>query len=99
MLAGLDTGTKFGAVPVRHVPRSQSDPGSWISRIQDPRSWGILDLIFSFSLGILEILDPVLDRILDHVKDPVTDPRDLGSRTERITLDPGDSGSSLGKLS
>ena len=41
----------------RYVPRSQKYPGSWISRIQDPESSGILDLIFSFPYGILETLD------------------------------------------
>ena len=76
----------------RHVPRSQKDPGSWISRIQDPRSWGILDRIFSFSHGILEILDPVMATLS-------WDPRDLGSRTEKILLDTGDPGSSLRELS
>ena len=75
----------------RHVPRSQKDPGSWISRIQDPRSWSILDLVFSFSLGILDILDPVAAKLL-------WDPRDLGSLIEKILLDPGDPGSSLCEL-
>ena len=51
-----------------------------------------MDLIFSFSLGILEILDPVTATL-------PWDPRDLGSRTEKILPDPGDPGSSLGKLS
>ena len=50
-----------------------------------------LDLIFSFSRGILEILDPV--RTLPW------DPRDLGSLREIILLDPGDPGPSLRKLS
>ena len=76
----------------RHVPRSQKDPRSWIPRIQDPGSCGILDLAFSLSHGILKILDPVT-AILPW------DPRDLGSRTENILLDPGDPGSSLSKLS
>ena len=79
-------------VVCKHVPRSQKDPRSWISRIQDPRSWRIVDLIFSFSPGILEILDPVM-AILPR------DPRDLGSRIENIIMDPGDPGSSLSKLS
>ena len=39
------------AVVIRHVQRSQKDPRSWIFRIQDTRSWRILDPIFSFSLG------------------------------------------------
>ena len=60
-----------------------------IRNLQDPRSFGILDLAFSFSLGILEILDPVLP----------WDPRDLRSRPEKILLDPGDPGSSLCELS
>ena len=51
----------------RHLPRSQKDPVSLIPSIQDPRSWGILDLILSFSLHILEILDPVTETLLwDH---------------------------------
>ena len=48
-----------------------------------------MDLIFSFSHGVLEILGPVT----------ATLPRDLGSRTEKILLDTGDPGSSLGMLS
>ena len=76
----------------RHVPRSQKDPGSWIPRIQDPRYWSILDLIFSFSLVILEILYPATPTLL-------WDPRDPGSWTEKILLDPGDPGSSLRALS
>ena len=64
------------------MPRSQ----------KDPRSWRILDLIFSFSPRILQILDPVT-AILPR------DPRDLRSRTEKILLDPGDPGSSLSRLS
>ena len=78
-------------VSSRHVPGSQKDPGSWIPRVQDPRSWRILDLIFSFSLGILEILDPATAAL-------PWDPADHGSRTEKISLAPGDPGSSLGKL-
>ena len=74
------------------MPRSQKDPRSWISRIQDPGSCRILDLIFSFSHGILEILDPVTATLLwDHM--------DFGSQTKRILLYPGDPGSSLSKLS
>ena len=47
------------------------------SGILDPRSWMILDLIFSFSLVILEILDPVTAAF-------PWDPTDPGSRTEKI---------------
>ena len=65
----------------RHVPRCQ-----------DPGSCRILDLIFSFSQGILEILDPVTTTL-------PWDPKDLGSRIEKILLDPGDPGSSLSKFS
>ena len=61
------------------------DPGSPGSRIRDLGS-------FSFSLGILEIFDPVTTTLW-------WDPGDLGSRIEKILLDPGDPGSSLGKLS
>ena len=74
------------------MPRSQKDPGSWISKIQDPGSRRILDLIFSFPHGILEILDPVTTTL-------PRDPMDHGSRTENILLDPGDPGSTLNKLS
>ena len=56
---------------------------------QDPRS-RILDLIFSFSIGILEILDPATTAL-------PCDPRNLGSRTETIWLDPWDPGPSLGR--
>ena len=59
---------------------------------QDPGSCGILDPIFSFSHGILKILDPVTAILL-------WDPRDLGSWTVNIWPDPGDTGSSLSKLS
>ena len=76
----------------RHVPRSQKDPRSWISRIQDPGSCGILDLIFSFSHGILNMLDPVA-AILPW------DPKDPGSQTKNILLDPVDPVSSLSRLS
>ena len=78
--------------PCRHVPRSQNDPRSRIDRIQDPRSCKILDLLFSFSHGFLEILDPVA----------ATLPRELGdpeSETDKILPDPGDPGSRLSKLS
>ena len=50
-----------------------------------------MDLVFSFSLGILDILDPVAAKLL-------WDPRDLGSLIEKILLDPGDPGSSLCEL-
>ena len=46
----------------------------------------MLDLTFSFSHGILEILDPVTATL-------PWDPKDLGSRAEKILLDPGDPGS------
>ena len=85
-----------GAVPTptpgRHVPRSQKDPRSWIPSIQDLGSCRILDLIFLFSHGMLEILDPVKTTL-------PWDTRDLGSRREKILLDPGDPGSSWSKLS
>ena len=71
------------------IPKNQR---SWISRIKDPRSWRILGLIFSFSHGVLDILNPAT-AILPR------DPRDLGSRTEKILLDPRDPGSSLNRLS
>ena len=74
------------------MPRSQKDPRSWISRIQDFGSCRILDLIFSFSHGILKILDLVTAAL-------PWDPRDFGSQTDQILLDPGDPGSSLSKLS
>ena len=74
------------------MPRSQKDQGFWIPRIQDRRPGRVLDLISSFSLGIIEILDPVTATM-------PWDPRDLGSRTEKILLDLGDPGYSLGKLS
>ena len=48
--------------------------------------------MFSFSLGILEILNPVTATWS-------WDPKDPGSRAEKILLDPGDPGFSLGKLS
>ena len=64
--------------------------------MQDTRSCRILGLVFSFSPGILEILDPVSAGSLDPLP---WDRRDRGSRTEMILLDPGDPGSSLRKLS
>ena len=73
------------------MPRSQKDPVSWISRIQDPRPWRIWGPIFSFSLEILDILDPVTATL-------PRDPGDPGSRKEDILLDLGDPGSRLGKL-
>ena len=58
---------------------------------QDPGSSRILDLIFSSSHRILEILDPVTATLpWDH--------RDLGSQTDKILPDLGDPGSSLSKL-
>ena len=78
--------------PQQTCAKIPQDPRSWIHRIQDPGSCGILDLIFSFSHGILEILDPVTPTLL-------WDPRDPGSQTDKILPDPGDPGSSLSKLS
>ena len=72
-------------------PKKIRDPGS-----QDPGSEILEDLgsYILFSLGILEILDFVtVTAILPW------DARDLGSRTEKILLDPEDPLSSLGKLS
>ena len=66
---------KLRTLPSRHVPRSQKDPRFWIPRTQDPGSCWILDLIFSFSHGILEILDLVTTTFS-------WDPRDPGSRTK-----------------
>ena len=48
--------------------------------------------MFTFSCGILEILDPVTATLS-------WDPRDLESQTERMLLDPGNHESCLGKLS
>ena len=62
-----------------------------ILSIQDRRSWRILDLMFLFYLGILEILDPVTAAL-------PWDPRNLGSRAEKM-LNPGDPGLSPGELS
>ena len=59
---------------------------------QDPGSYGILDLMFSFSHGILEILDPVtaaLPGILEIL--------DIGDKI--FLLDSVDPGSSLSKSS
>ena len=50
------------------------DPGS-------PGSWRILDLTFSAFHEILEMFDPVTATL-------PWDPKDLGSRTENIRLDP-----------
>ena len=72
-------------------PKKIRDPGSTGSRIQDPGSWRILDPIFSFSHGILEILNLFTATLR-------WDPKDLGSRTERILLDPVDPVSSLSRL-
>ena len=68
------------------MPRFQKDPGSWIPGIQDTSFCGILDLMFSFSRGILEILDLVTAALS-------RDPRDLGSQTEKMLLDAVDHGS------
>ena len=65
---------------------------SEILDLQDPGPWRILDLLFSFSHGILEILDPVTATLKG-------DPRDLGSQTRKILLDTGDPGSSLSRFS
>ena len=53
------------------------NPGSWISWIQDPESCRMLDLTFSFSHGILEILDPATATL-------PWDPKDLGSPAKRF---------------
>ena len=84
---GGTLGAAEGLLKSRHVPRSRKDPRSWSSRIQDPGSCRILDPIFSFSHGILEILDPVTATL-------PWDPRDLESQTDKILPDPGDPGSS-----
>ena len=70
-------------------PKKIRDPGSPGSRIPDlAGSW----ILFSFSHGILEILDPFTATF-------PWDPRDLGSQlTDKILPDPGDPGSSLSKL-
>ena len=72
------------------MPRSQKRSG--ILDLQDPRSWSILNLAFSFSLEILEILDPVTATL-------PWGPRDLRSRPKKILLDPGDPGSKMCELS
>ena len=72
-------------------PKKIRDPGSPGSRIQD-LGVGILDLAFSFSLGILQILNPVKATL-------PWDPRDLRSWTEKILLDPEDPGSNMCELS
>ena len=74
------------------MPRFQKDLRSWIPRIQDPGSCKILDLVFSFFRGILEILDLVTATL-------PWDPRELGSKIDKILPDLGDPGSSLSKLS
>ena len=51
----------------RHVAKPQKNPGSWGPRIQDPGSWRILDLIFTFSRGFLEILDPITATLLGNI--------------------------------
>ena len=92
-VAGKTDTQNFGSwLRTRHAPGSQQDPASRISRIQDPGSWRILNLIFLFSHGILKILDPVTTTL------PL-DPRNPGLRTDHTLLDPGDSGSTLSKLS
>ena len=63
----------------------------WIPRIQNPGSCRVLNVIFSFSRQILEILDPVTATLPWDTGDP-------GSRTAIILLDSGDSGSSLIRL-
>ena len=75
------------------MPRSQKHPESWTPRIRDLGASWILYL-FSFSHEILGVLDPVM-AILSR------DPRYLGSQsqTEKMSLDPVDPGSCLGKLS
>ena len=64
-------------------------------KIWDPGSSGFsirnLDLIFSFSSGILEMFDPVTAKWS-------WDPRNPGSQTEKMLLDPRDPGSYLDKL-
>ena len=86
-----DRGNRHFMAATRHVPRSQKDPRSWITRIQHPGSCRILELIFSFSHEILEILDPATATL-------PWDLRDLGSQTDNLPV-PGDPGSSLSKIS
>ena len=72
----------------RRVPRSQKDPGSWIPRIQDLGSWSILDPIFLFSRGILEILDPAKAILPWGARDLVSRKKDsAGSWGSRIQFD------------
>ena len=75
----------------RHVPKSQNDPGLWIPGTHDPGFWRILDIVFLFHNGILEILVPVTAAL-------PWDPMYIESRTKGIMLGPGDPGSSLSKL-
>ena len=70
---------------------SQKDPRSWIHRIQDLGFWRILEPTFPFCRGILWILDPVAAKLS-------WDPRNIGSEAAWMSLDPGDPGSSLGRL-
>ena len=65
----------IGRQVTRHVPRSQQDPESWVPELQDSGPWTILDLLFPFARGILEILDPVATTLM-------WDPIDLGYQTE-----------------
>ena len=65
----------IGREVTRHVPRSQQDPESWVPELQDSGPWTILDPLFSFARGILEILDPVATTLM-------WDPIDLGYQTE-----------------
>ena len=76
-------------VSVRHMPKSPKR--SDILDSQDPGYWKILDLIFSFSRGILEILD--FRATLSWY------PKDIGSQTEKLLPDHEDPRSWLGKLS
>ena len=79
---------------IRHVHKqtcAKIPKRAGILDLQDPGS-EILDIVLSFSPGILQILDLVTATL-------PWDPRDLGSRTEKILLDPGDPGSSLSRLS
>ena len=58
--------------------------------LQDPGYLRILNLTLLFSHGILDIKNPATSTLS-------WDPRDLGSQTDKILLDPGDSASCLGK--
>ena len=73
----------------RHVPRSQKDAESWISRIRDIEGYWILYFYLSWDRG---------DFVSRHDNIP-WDPRNLGSRTENSLLDPGDPESTLSRLS